>query len=156
MGRANGTGSRRTMEASVCGPTMPSRLRCIRCCMSRTPRSVGPSKYAFTGTLIPWRTSRNWSTATSQPNSPRRSERGEALFRILAREQVSELVGFLLERARREVEQPLRDPQRHRALGGKLRGDLERVVEHGIGDRVHEPDPQRLFSVDRAAGEDQL
>ena len=43
--------------------------------MSRTPRSVGPSKYAFTGTLIPWRTSRNWSTATSQPNVPRWSVR---------------------------------------------------------------------------------
>ena len=44
MGRASGTGSRCTMEASVCGPTTPSRRRCIRCCRSRTPRSVGPSK----------------------------------------------------------------------------------------------------------------
>ena len=43
--------------------------------MTRTPWSVGPSKYALTGTLIPWRTSRNWSTATSQPNAPRCSVR---------------------------------------------------------------------------------
>ena len=56
----------------------------------------------------------------------------------------------------REVEQPLRDAQRDRALGRELPGDLERVVEDGIRDRVDEADPQCLLRVDLAAGEDQL
>src|SRR5207244_5178605 len=98
-----------------------------------TARTIGSTKSARIGANYDPGAPTPLSSASDEARRALLGERGEALFRILAREQVSELVGFLLERARREVEQPLRDPQRHRALGGKLRGDLERVVEHGIG-----------------------
>jgi hypothetical protein len=43
--------------------------------MHRSPAVVGASMYAFTGTRTPCRLSRNWTTATSQPNFPRDSVR---------------------------------------------------------------------------------
>ena len=60
--------------------TSPARRRRPRASASRagsacTPATVGVSMYAFTGTRTPCFTSRNWSTATSQPNLPRASVR---------------------------------------------------------------------------------
>ena len=64
------------------------------------------------------------AVSTSLPTDEARrallGEGGEALLRVLAREQVAELLGLALERARREVEQPLRDAQRDRALRREL------------------------------------
>src|SRR4029077_19408285 len=83
-------------------------------------------------------------------------ESGEAFLRILAREEVAELLRLALECAGREVEQSLGDAERDRALGRQLPGNLERVLEDGIPDRVHEADAERLLCVDLAAGEDQI
>ena len=49
-----------------------------------------------------------------------------------------------------EVAQPLRQRQRHVALGRKLVRGRERPLEHGVGDRVDEADAQGLLRVDGA------
>src|SRR5579862_343608 len=93
---------------------------------------------------------------TDEAGSALLGERGEPLLRVLAGEQAGELLRLLLERARREVDETLRDRERAGALRGELLSDLERMVEHRIGDPVHEPDAQRLLRVDLAPGEDEL
>src|SRR5438045_5190927 len=83
-------------------------------------------------------------------------ESGEAFFRVRAAEQLAELDRLLVERTGRGVEQSLRCGERERSLRRELLRDAERVVEHRIGDRVHEAHPQRLLRVDHPAREDQL
>src|SRR5437870_1480515 len=98
------------------------------------------------------------------PDELRRALLGEgreAFLRVLAREQRSELVRLGLEAAgvvdaEREIAQPLRERKRERALRRELARRFERAVEHRVGDRVDEPDPQRLLRADGTAGEDEL
>ena len=82
-------------------------------------------------------------------------ERGEALLRVLAREQVAELLRLALERAGRELSSRFASAS---ATGSSRRASRRprALLEHRIGDRVDEADPQRLLRVDQAAGEDQL
>src|SRR5579864_7499399 len=102
-----------------------------------------------------------WARAPSPlpPGKARRAflgEGGQALDRVGAPEELPELLRFGLERARRHVDQALRQVERERALRGELVRRLERPVEHRIGDRIHQPDAQRLLRVDGAAREDQI
>src|SRR3954451_24954740 len=80
----------------------------------------------------------------------------EALDRVGAREELAELVRLGVEGARREVDEPLRKVEGERALGGELVCRLERAVEHRVGDRADEADPEGFLRADGAPGEDQI
>src|SRR5438270_1109015 len=83
-------------------------------------------------------------------------EGGEALLRVCTAEQLAELSRLLVERARRHVHEPLRECERARALLGERVGDLERTLEHRVGDLVDEADAQRLVRAHRTAGVDEV
>src|SRR5487761_557663 len=83
-------------------------------------------------------------------------EGGEALLRDRAVAQLAELARLGVERIRHHVHEALRERERAGALRRQRVRNLERTVEHRIGDLVDQPDAQCLLRVNGAPRVDQV